>query len=100
AAVVDELAIDLVGDEEEAVVAAEVGDRVELRARVDRAGRVVRIAEDDDAGPRRERAFEDRPRREVEAVAAAAGDGDEVEPRQGGEGAVVRVKGLDDENVV
>src|ERR1051326_1902932 len=88
AAVVDELAIDLVADEEEAVVAAESGDRVERRARVDGAGRVARIAEDDDARARRQRFFEDVPRREVKAVTAAAEDGDEGGSRPRGEGGV------------
>src|SRR4029079_19266625 len=68
--------------------------------RVDGAGRVVRVAEDDDARARGEGALEDVARRKVEAVAPAAGDGHEVQAGHGGEGAVIRVEGLDDEDVV
>src|ERR1051326_313290 len=61
---------------------------------------VTRMAEDDDARARRQRFFEDVPRREVKAVTAAAEDGDEVESRHRREGAGGRVERLDDEDAV
>jgi hypothetical protein len=69
--VVDELAVDLVADEEEAVVAAERRDREDLLAGVDRPGRVVRVAEDDEPGPRRQLRL--RPAAEVEPVPVTTG---------------------------
>ncbi|OQC34863.1 MAG: hypothetical protein BWX64_02707 [Acidobacteria bacterium ADurb.Bin051] len=100
AAVVDELAVDLVGDQEETVLAAERPDRLELGAGVDGAGRVVRVAEDHGPGARGPRPLELGDRRQVEAVLAAGGDGHQPHPRHRREGGVVRVERLDDQDLV
>src|SRR5205085_10343790 len=65
AAVVDKLAIDLIGDEKEPVIAAKCGDRFELIAAVDRSGRIVRIADDHDTRSRSERALPHLPLRQM-----------------------------------
>ena len=46
----DEVLVDLVGDGEEVVLDAELGDQLELGAREDLAGRVVRRVEQQQAG--------------------------------------------------
>ncbi len=51
AAVVDDVLVDLVGDGDDVPLAAERGHGLEVLAREDRAGRVVRIAQDDRLGP-------------------------------------------------
>ena len=53
-AVVDHVLVDLVGDREDVVPLAQLGDDLELAARENLAGRVVRAVEDDRLGPRRE----------------------------------------------
>ena len=99
-AVVDELAIDLVRDEIETAVATKRRDHFQLFARVDGARRIVRIADDDRARARRDRAFEDVARREMKPVASACGDRHDVESGHRREREVVRVERLDDEDVV
>ena len=74
AAVVEKLPVDLVGDEEEAVVAAELRRAHDLLLRVDGPGRIVRIAEEDETGLRRQRLLPLGARRKVEAVLAARDD--------------------------
>ena len=82
------------------MIAAEPGQHLQLVARVDRAGRIVRIADDDDSRTRRERIFPDVARRKMKSVAAAARDRDDVQSSHRGEGAIVRVERLEDEHVV
>ena len=52
---VDELAVDVVGDDEQVLLDDDLRERLDLRARVDRAGRVRRVVEHDRARARRAR---------------------------------------------
>src|SRR5713101_1763358 len=54
-AVVDDVLVDLVGDRQEVVLEAEIGDGLELVAREDLAGRVIGAVEDDGARAGRHR---------------------------------------------
>jgi len=67
-AVVDELLVDLVADEEQVVLLDQADDAPDLLGRVDRAGRVVRRAEQDGLGPRRDPGLDGLDRRQAEAV--------------------------------
>ena len=53
-AVEDEIAMDLVGNQEQVVLGAEGGQRADLFGRPDGAARIVRAAEEDDLRPRRQ----------------------------------------------
>ena len=99
-AVVDELAVHLVGHQEEAVLAAEAGHRLELVPPIDGAGRVAGVAQQ-----HQPRAGRERPRPlldlwQVEAVLAAGPQRDELDPGHRREGHVVRVERLDHEGLV
>src|SRR5207302_1527252 len=98
--VVDEFAIDLVGNQKETVIAAETGNDIELFTRVDSPGRIVRIADEDDSCARRHHAFPHFAWRQMKSVLPAAGDRDEVESRDRRERAVVGVERLDDHEIV
>ena len=50
--VVEDLVVDLVGEHDEVPLAGQFDDAVEHLARVDRAGRVVRVDDDHGLGPR------------------------------------------------
>ena len=52
--VVQDLVVDLVGEDDQRVLAGDLGDALEHLARVDRAGRVVRVDDDDRLGARRD----------------------------------------------
>ena len=98
--VVHELAIDLVRDEEESMLAAEVGDHVQLFAAVDGAGRIVGIAENHQTRAGRQRAVPHLTLGQMETILAAAGDRNDVESGHRGERFVVRIERLDDHHVV
>ena len=78
-AIQHELAVDLIGNEEQAVIAAETGDHLQLVALINRSGRIVRIADDDHAGALGEGALPNFARREMKTVAAAAGHRHDME---------------------
>jgi hypothetical protein len=98
--VVDELAVNLVGDQEQPVLPAERRHHRQLFGRVDGAGRVVGVADDHEACPPSECELERLLRGHPESTATAARDRDDVQAGHGRERAVVRVERLDDENVV
>ena len=97
-AVVDDVLVDLVGDRQQVVLAAERGDRLELGAREHLPGRVVRAVEDDGTGPPRHRTLEPvRVEREVGRLQRhehRLGAGDDAAR------AVVLVEGLEDDDLV
>ena len=99
-AVVDELAVDLVGDQEEVVVAAERGDHLELLPAVDGAGGVVRVAEDDETRLRRDRAVPVGPGGEMESVLDPGPQRHQPDSRDRRERLVVRVERLDEQGLV
>jgi hypothetical protein len=76
-ALVDDVLVDVVGQRDQVVLAAEVGDQLELVPAEDLAGRVVRRVDDDRPRPRRDRRAElvriDRPVRLVQCDVAGNG---------------------------
>jgi hypothetical protein len=67
-AVVDELLVDLVADEEKVVLLDQGDDAADLLGRVDRPRRVVRGAEEDGFGPRRDLGLDGLGGRQPETV--------------------------------
>ena len=75
-ALVEDPAVDLVGQDHEVVLAGDVGDLLEVLARRDAAGRVGRRVDDDELGPRRDQRRQlVRVEAEVVLLADRAGDG-------------------------
>ncbi|MCY1006019.1 hypothetical protein OV079_10680 [Nannocystis pusilla] len=96
---VDELAVDLVDDEEDAGLHAHLAERGEVGGAQHHAGRVARRGDDEGAGLR----GDGRPHalgRDREALARVGGDGHDVDAEEVREAAVVGVVGLGDEDLI
>ncbi len=74
---VDEAVVDLVAVDEQVVLVGDAGDGVELGAVEHRAGRIVRVAEEDALRPRRDRGL-DHLRRDAEVGVVGGADADRL----------------------
>ena len=99
-AVVGELLVDLVGDEEQVVLLGEGADGLQLLLGIDGAGGVVRRAEEDGARARGQLLFELGDVGEVEAVLGLGGHRHDLQAALRGVAAVVGVEGLGDDDLV
>ena len=97
---VAEFAVHLVGDEEEVVPAAEVADGEHLVLGEELAGRIARVADQHGAGPGGHALLEFGDVGDAETLVDVGRDHREGDVVQEGEGLVVRVEGLDDEDLL
>src|SRR6266508_315557 len=98
--VVEELPVDLVGNEEQTAVAAELRDHLELLVEIDRPRGIVGVAEKDEPRLASHRALPHFARRKMEPFLDPARQRDQAHAGHLGEGGVVRVERLDDESLL